>query len=220
MMIKLVAFDLDGTLANTLEDLADAANHALRDFGFPEHDVNEYRFFVGSGVDVLFARALPQSSNEKGTVAKLRTAFEGYYNQNYCNKTAPYELVTELLEKLAGQRYKLAVLSNKPDGFTRNILKQLFAGIDFDYIQGASDTLPKKPDPATLNACLNQLHLEPEECIYCGDSDVDVQFAHAASVRVAGAAWGFRGFDELEAAGADYIIHYPTDLLALLDILN
>lgn len=219
-MIRCIAFDLDGTLVNSLADLADSANHALADLGFPAHDNNDYRYFVGSGVNKLFERSLPEPNRDEETIRKARTLFEGYYDQCYCSKTAPYESVQELLAELEAGHYKLAVLSNKPDSFAQNILKTLFPETEFDYTLGASDDFPKKPDPAALLKCLEELHLKPEECLYCGDSDVDVQFAHSAGVAVAGAAWGFRGIDELEEAGADYIINYPTDLLAILDILN
>ncbi|MGI5895715.1 MAG: HAD family hydrolase [Oscillospiraceae bacterium] len=219
-MIKCVAFDLDGTLVNSLEDLADASNHALKDLGFPVHDVNEYRYFVGSGVNKLFERALPEEHKDEATVTKARKVFERYYNRCYCNKTVPYELVVELLDELEDAHYRLAVVTNKPDAFAKNILKTLFPHTEFDFIQGASDELPKKPDPSLLKQCMEELHMKPEDCIYCGDSDVDVAFAHNAGIPVAGAAWGFRGMDELEAAGADYIINYPNELLALLDILN
>ncbi len=219
-MIKLVAFDLDGTLVNSLEDLADSANHALMDLGFPEHDVNEYRYFVGSGVDKLFERALPPDNNGPETVAKARSVFEGYYNGSYCNKTVPYESVAELLDALKEQHYKIAVLSNKPDTFARHVLDSLLPDVDFDYVLGASDELPKKPAPDGLLNCLEELRIQPEDCIYVGDSDVDVLFAHNAKVQAVGAAWGFRGIDELDEAGADYVINYPTDLLTILDILN
>lgn len=219
-MIKLAAFDLDGTLIDSLADLADSANHALRDLGFLDHDVNEYRYFVGSGVDQLFKRALPAENSDTKTVAKVRAVFERYYNQGYCNQTRPYESVNILLKELEERHYKLAVLSNKPDSFVRHILETLFPETGFDYILGASDELPKKPAPDGLLSCLKELHIQPKDCIYCGDSDVDVLFAHNAKVQAVGAAWGFRGIDELEAAGADYIINYPTDLLTILDVLN
>ena len=219
-MIKLVAFDLDGTLVNSLEDLADSANRAFKDLGFSEHDVNEYRYFVGSGVDILFKRALPEGKNGKEMIQKARSLFEEYYNQSYCNKTRPYESVKELLEELKDHHYKIAVLSNKPDHFARHILETLFSETEFDFILGASDRLPKKPEPDGLLQCLNELRIQAEDCIYCGDSDVDILFAHNAGIQAVGAAWGFRGIDELDEAGADYVINYPTDLLTILDILN
>ena len=219
-MIKCIAFDLDGTLVNSLEDLADASNHTLKDLGFPVHDVNEYRYFVGSGVSKLFERALPEGHKDEATVAEARKIFEEYYSHCYCNRTIPYELVAELLDELKDAHYRLAVVTNKPDAFAKNILKTLFPCIEFDFVKGASDELPKKPDPFLLKQCMEELHMKPEDCIYCGDSDVDVAFAHNAGIPAAGAAWGFRGMDELEAAGADYIINYPNELLTLLDILN
>ena len=219
-MYQTIFFDLDGTLVNSLEDLADSANHALKDLGYPEHDVNEYRYFVGSGVDKLFERALPSEHNDAQTVKKARAVFETYYNRSYCNKTVPYVSVKELLKALEEQHYKIAVLSNKPDTFARHILDTLFPDFQFDYVLGASDDLPKKPAPDGLLNCLEELRVQPENCIYCGDSDVDILFAHHANVQAVGAAWGFRGIDELDEAGADYVINYPTDLLTILDILN
>jgi len=219
-MIKLIAFDLDGTLADSLEDLADSVNKALSDLGFPEHDVNEYRYFVGSGADKLIERALPEDKRDKETFEAARAGFKSYYNENYCNKTVAYEQISELLESLEEEHYKLAVLSNKPDEYVHHLVEHLFPEIDFDFILGASDEFPKKPAPDGLLRCLDELRLDPEECVYCGDSDVDVYFAHNAGIQVIGAAWGFRGIDELDAAGADYVINYPSDLSMILDILN
>ena len=219
-MIKCIAFDLDGTLVNSLADLADASNHALSELGFPQHDVNEYRHFVGSGVKVLFERALPPEQRTEKNIAEGCRIFEKYYNQCYCNQTRPYEMISEVLERLQDEHFKLAVISNKPDSFVHTIVETLFPEIDFDYISGATDDVPKKPAPDALVHCMEALHMKPENCFYCGDSDVDVLFAHNAEIPIAGAAWGFRGIDELEHAGADYIINHPTDLLAILDILN
>ena len=219
-MIKLVAFDLDGTLVNSLEDLADSTNYTLKQLGFPEHDVDQYRYFIGNGIAKLLERALPSDRNSGEVFEKARVLFDRHYQQNYCNKTAPYEQIPELIAALEENRFKIAVLSNKPDEFVRHILDELFPEASFDFVLGASETLPKKPAPDTLLACLEELRMDPEECIYCGDSDVDVLYAHSAGIQVIGASWGFRGSDELSRAGADYIIDHPSELPKLLDILN
>jgi phosphoglycolate phosphatase len=213
-VIELCVFDLDGTLVNSLEDLANSTNYALIKNGFKAWEVENYRYFVGDGVLMLIKRALA----EKGTEEAEKTVyndFNEYYDKHYVDCTRPYEGITELLKELREKRVKCAVLSNKPDSFVKIIMEELFPDFEFSWIQGKLEEFPKKPDPAALNFILDKLNAKKESTLYIGDSNVDVFTGKNAGLKTCGVLWGFRGREELEAAGADHVVSEPKEILKL-----
>lgn len=210
-----VVFDLDGTLVDSLEDIATAMNVALADHGRPAHPIADYRAFVGSGVGVLAERALGA-----GADAALRDAVVASFRERYAARllatTRLYPGVAELLDALAARGAGLAVLTNKPQGAAERIVGALLGRWSWAAVIGDRPDLPRKPDPAGARKAARALGVEPRAALLVGDSDVDVRTARAAGMRAVGAAWGFRGADELRAAGADVVVERPEDVLALL----
>lgn len=216
-----VLFDLDGTLIDTIADLADATEATLRECGrgntdgTPVHSFDDYRRFVGNGCFKLVERAMGET-----TPTKLQSAYERFmeiYSQNYCVKTAPYDGIYALLDALKERGYRLGIVTNKPQTQARRLAERLFRDYAFGCVYGgAVEGRPHKPDPQVVRLALADLHATAEETLFVGDSDVDVYTAHNAGLTAVGATWGFRGREELERAGADILIDYPTDLLAHL----
>lgn len=217
MKTKLVIFDLDGTLVNSLYDLADAVNYALAKNGLPTHEREKYRFMVGNGRSVLADRAMmiPEGSDSELKRAVLAD-YDHYYGGHYKDNTRPYEGTAELLKALDEKGVGYCVLSNKPDFFTKAIISELFPGSDFAYVMGKRDEFPTKPDPASVNAVMRELSVTAEECLYIGDSNVDMKTAANAGIESVGVSWGFRSVEELEAAGASHIADVPGDILKYL----
>ncbi len=219
VLIKLAIFDLDGTLVNSLEDLADAVNYALRKNGFPEHETDEYRYLVGNGLAILIKRALPDGFCNEETETAIKSDFDFYYNNHYCSKTKPYDGILELLKTLKENGIKLAVASNKPDTFAKIIVEHFFKDT-FDFVSGKTDSIPKKPAPDIVFKIIEELGVDKKNCIFAGDSDVDVLTAKNAGIISAGCLWGFRDFDELNKAGADYILSKPCEMLEVFNIIK
>ncbi|MEA4924460.1 MAG: HAD family hydrolase [Syntrophomonadaceae bacterium] len=214
-MIHACVFDLDGTLLNSLKDIANSTNYALAHNGYQPCPVDQYRSFVGDGLEVLIRRVLgPNYTTEAGIL--LVNDFNFYYGSHYSEFTLPYNGVPELLQSLLAHGLKLAVLSNKPDGFVKVIIKELFPDTDFTVIQGKTDKFAHKPDPASLENVMRELGVKTGETLYIGDSDIDIHTAHNAKLKAVGVTWGFRERSELEAAGADYIVDSPEDILKLV----
>lgn len=214
-LFELCIFDLDGTLVNSLDDLADATNHALVKNGFAKHPVARYRYFVGNGVPLLIRRALGENACEKAEQAVLRD-FNEYYDRHFDDKTRPYEGNTALLRALSDRGVRYGVLSNKPDNFVKQIVSRLLPDYPFAWVQGKSDAFPKKPDPAALEHIIRSLGVKKENTLYIGDSDVDIRTGKNAGVTTCGVLWGFRDIAELEVAGADHIVAEPKEILALI----
>jgi phosphoglycolate phosphatase len=197
-MTRLIIFDLDGTLLDTIDDLAAACNHALMNCGCPARQRDEYYRLVGRGIDNLFRGALPESMKDDGTVRKMRSFFVPYYNAHGCDLTKPYDGITEMLEKLSDKGIKLAVASNKYQEGTEALVKKFFSGFDFVRILGQREGKPIKPDPQiVLEAMEGVPGIRKDEVIYCGDSDVDMQTGNNAEVKTIGVTWGFRTKEEL-----------------------
>ncbi|MDF2567857.1 MAG: hypothetical protein K0R90_1313 [Oscillospiraceae bacterium] len=215
-MIKLCVFDLDGTLINSLEDLAFATNYALNNSGFPSHKTEEYKRFVGDGVFKLIERAVQQKDCSPEVLAKIKSDFDTYYNTHYNLYTKPYEKIQDMLQFLQEHHIKLAVISNKPHEFVTKIVNEFF-GDTFEVVLGHSDKNPKKPDPTSLLNTIQTYHVLPQECMFIGDSDVDIVTAKNAGVVSVGVSWGFRGKKELAAAKADFIIDDPERLLDVVE---
>ena len=212
-MYKVAIFDLDGTLLNTLKDLADACNFALRSHGFSEHQIDEYKYFLGNGVYKLVERALPMDKKDGETVDKVLTEFKKYYEKHKSDFTKPYDGIEELLIALKETGIKTAVVSNKPHEFAVEIVERYFAK-SFDIVFGKREGYLAKPDPTTVIETLNYFKCKKEEAVYIGDSDVDMFTGKNAGLFSIGVAWGFRGARELSAAGANKIVYTSEELLS------
>jgi phosphoglycolate phosphatase len=216
MTFKAILFDLDGTLLDTLEDIADSANRVLAGRGLPTHPVDAYREAVGQGARQLIVNILPDADRDTDTIRTCLDDFLGGYGQNWNKKTKPYAGVRELLDALKTRGIKLAVLSNKPAEFTVKCVNELLPGWTFDAIIGASDDMPNKPDPAGAVEVARRLNIAPEEILFVGDSGIDMRTAVAAGMFAVGALWGFRGRDELLREGAKVLVNHPREILKLI----
>jgi phosphoglycolate phosphatase len=216
MGLRAVLFDLDGTLLDTLDDLADSANFALRRLGLPEHPAESYKYFVGDGIENLVRRAVPEAHHDEATLDRCLSLTREQYAMRWADKTRPYEGIGNLLDALTARGAPMAVLSNKPEEFTRLCVDRLLAGWRFEVVLGASPSLPRKPDPAGARQIAERLQLEPGSIIYLGDTGTDMQTAVRAGMFPVGALWGFRSADELLVHGARVVIREPRELLQLL----
>lgn len=215
-MKKLVIFDLDGTLLNTIDDLAASVNHVLGLHGYPLHEVDKYPSFVGNGIEKLLERALPPEARIPEKLERVKQDFVAYYDTHNAVYTQPYKGVVDLLTVLQKESVQLAVASNKYHEATLSIVAHYFPHIDFVAIKGQRDNVPKKPHPAVVNEILSIAQVDAREALYVGDSDVDMYTASAAGVESVGVSWGFRSEEELRNAGSCHIIHTPVDLLQFL----
>ena len=210
---KLVIFDLDGTLLNTIDDLAVSANYALRQHGYPEHELPAYRYFVGNGITKLIERALPEAERCEPTILQLREEFVGYYQRHKTDLTRPYPGIPELLTHLNDQGITLAVASNKYHQGTIELIRHFFGEKLFSVVLGQRENIPVKPDPAIVYEILSQTDTSPAETLYVGDSGVDMQTARNSHLTSIGVSWGFRSRKELKENGADYIVDSPEEIL-------
>jgi len=224
MPIEAVLFDLDGTLLDTLDDIADSANTVLGRRGYATHAVDDYRFLVGDGVVKLIERSLPADAMSEELVERCVHEMREEYGHRWNAKTRPYDGVTEMLDGVVERGAKLAVLSNKPHGFTVMCVEGLLAGWSFDAVAGQGHGrgrgFPHKPDPAGALELARRMGVGPEGIVFLGDSGVDMQTAVNAGMYPAGATWGFRPREELTGAGARELLDRPEDLLALMDSLQ
>ena len=216
-MKKIVIFDLDGTLLNTIADLATATNQALQHFGYPTHSIEAYRFFVGNGINKLFERALPEAERTEENVLRIRSQFIPYYNVHNADLSTPYPGIPELLGTLQEKKIHVAVASNKYQSATEKLIAHYFPSIHFDAVLGQREGIPIKPDPTIVNDILQATGFTPSEVLYVGDSGVDMQTALHAGVDGLGVSWGFRPKTELEAHHPKAIINNPIEIL---DFLN
>lgn len=216
MRYKAVIFDLDGTLLDTLDDLASAANAALQRFGFPTHPSQAYRQFVGDGSPVLIQRALPPGRRDPATREHCLKAFLEIYARNWDRRTRPYDGIPEMLDALAAENVKMAILSNKPHAMALETVAKLLPRWHFKPLLGHRQNIPRKPDPAGALEIARHLKLPAADFIFLGDSGVDMQTARAAGMLAAGALWGFRSEDELQQAGAQTLIAHPRQVLEFL----
>ena len=212
-MIKMTVFDFDGTLVDTLTDLALSVNRGLEAAGLPTHEINEYRYFVGNGREKLIERAMGAASSDAALFKVVGDAFNADYELHCGDHTRPYDGVPELLEKLSGLGIMTAVHSNKPHEFVGVIARKFFPDHSFTDAWGKKPEFLPKPDAGALLELLRLHGVEPEEAVYIGDSDVDVMTAKNAGLRMIGVSWGFRGREELEAAGAPYVVDTADELL-------
>ena len=210
-----IIFDLDGTLINSLDDIAAAANHALRSLGLPTHTVEEYRYKVGYGADVLFQKALP--SDQQHRISEALAQFKTYYAQHMDDHTRLYPQVPELLDALASLREPMAVLSNKPHAATQAIVQKMLGQWRWAFVAGHREGIAKKPAPEPALEVARELKAEPRRVHFVGDAEPDMQTAVAAGMIAVGALWGFRSREELVHHGAQHLIEHPLQLLELLE---
>ena len=214
---QAILFDLDGTLLDTLADIANATNAALTRLGFPTHPRDAYRYFLGDGMDRLVRRALPEENHDAETLKKCHDAIIAEYETRWNENTRPYPGMTELLEELDRRGITKAVLSNKPDAFTKKTVEKLLPDCKFEIVRGATPYTPIKPDPAGAIRIADELGIPPRRFIYIGDTNTDMQTASAAGMFAAGALWGFRTAEELSSSGARVLLETPLEVLKLLD---
>lgn len=214
--MKAVLFDLDGTLLDTLRDIADACNAALRQHGLSQHPLESYRYFVGDGVRELIRRVAPKEYQDEWTLKSLVATYRDEYQRNWNATTRPYPGIPELLDRLAADGTAIAVLSNKPDDFTRRCVARFLGAWSFNLVLGATELFPPKPDPLSALHIAKTLNLPPADFIYLGDTATDMKTAVAAGMFPTGVLWGFRTASELKDAGAARLLEQPTDLFQLL----
>ncbi len=198
-MTKLIIFDLDGTLIDTIEDIANACNYALRMCGCPERRLDEYNMLVGRGIMNLFLGALPEDMRSEGMVMKMKEHFVPYYNEHIDDCTRPYPGIIEMLDRLKAEGILFAVASNKYQEGTEALVKKYFGAYDFVCLLGQRDGKPIKPDPEIVHEAMAAAGVSLDETLYCGDSDVDMQTGMNAGVKTIGVTWGFRTREELSA---------------------
>ena len=213
---QLIIFDLDGTLLNTIGDLAVGCDHMLSLRGLPTHSYEEYCTFVGNGIMRLVERALPEELRTEEYVKAARRDFVEFYIDNIDNHTVPYEGMVELVEQLQTKGAKLAVASNKFQAGTEKLIRKFFPTIEWVEICGNREGVPLKPDTALVDMIIEKAGIERKNCTMVGDSAVDIQTARNAAIRSVGVSWGFRSREELEQAGADHIADTVEELTTLL----
>ena len=215
-MKKLVIFDLDGTLLDTIADLAESANYALKQLGYPTHDVETIRTFVGNGINKLLERALPSHEQTEENVIRMRSHFVPYYDVHNADLSNQYPGIVSLLEDLQAKGIQIAVASNKYQEATVKLVKQYFPDIDFIEILGQREGINVKPDPTIVFDILQKADVSKEDILYVGDSGVDMQTAINAGVDAVGVTWGFRPRAELESFQPMGLIDKAEELLGFI----
>lgn len=210
-----VIFDLDGTLLDTLQDLSDSGNAVLAARGFPKHSINDYRTFIGTGMENLVRAIFPEGERPETDeeIAEVLAQYRGFYSENWKNTTVPYPGIPELLDTLTGRGIPIGVLSNKAHDFTVKCVDEFLGQWKWDIVLGQREGSPRKPDPSGALEIAETVGVAPENCYFIGDSDVDMFTAKNAEMHAIGVAWGFRGTKELLSAGAEKVLQSPKDLL-------
>ena len=214
-MKKLIIFDLDGTLLNTIADLAQSTNHALQTLGYHTHPEAAYNFMVGNGINKLFERALPEGEKSEENVLRVRKVFIPYYDVHNADKSRPYPDIPELLQQLQGEGMQLAVASNKYQAATEKLIVHYFPEIRFVAVFGQREGISVKPDPRIVHDILAITRTNKEDVLYVGDSGVDMQTAANAGVTACGVTWGFRPRMELESFHPEHIVDESCKIFAL-----
>ncbi len=216
-MKKIVIFDLDGTLLDTVGDLAASCNAVLQKRGLPTHDLADYNQFVGNGIMRLVERVLPEELRTPEYIAEVRADFITYYTANIDRYTNRYNGIMSLVEELVKRDISLAIASNKFDAGVRKLVRIFFPNIHFDAILGQRPDVPLKPHPTIIREIIQITSFTPDKVLYVGDSGIDMETAKAAGVDSVGVTWGFRSREELVESGATYIVDRPSQILKLLD---
>jgi phosphoglycolate phosphatase len=215
MKFKGIIFDLDGTLVNSLEDIADAMNSVLQGLNYPTHSYAIYQYFIGSGLRNLVGKALPATHNDETQIDHCYHLMVEVYRDNCTHKTKAYDGIFELLDELKSRNIKLSVFSNKADDLTKEITETLFPDY-FNPIVGLTTESLKKPNPFKTVEISKNFGLKAEEIIFIGDSGIDMQTATNANMCAVGVSWGYRPEEELLSNGAKYVLNQPADLIAIL----
>lgn len=215
-MIKAVIFDFDGTLVNSLEPIISSMNHVLVRHGFPIHNSEEYKMFVGSGIEALVYRALPASVRDTGKLPDYIEEYRDIYEKSWRKTITPYPGIRSMLKELNRREIRLFILSNKTDYFTKLQCAELFGDIDFSEVSGAKEGIPIKPAPFSALEMVNRYKINPGESLFVGDSDIDIKTALNANMHPVGVSWGFRKIKELIDAGAESVLYKAEDLFSLL----
>ncbi|MDD3038985.1 HAD family hydrolase [Bacteroides sp.] len=216
-MKKLVIFDLDGTLLNTIADLAHSTNYALNKLGYPIHEIDQYNFMVGNGINKLFERALPEGEKSEENVLRVRKEFIPYYDAHNADDSCPYPGIPELLSDAQSRGIQLAVASNKYQSATQKLITHYFSGIHFTAVFGQREGIKVKPDPTIVFDILKLADIRKEDVLYVGDSGVDMQTAANAGVTACGVTWGFRPRTELEKFNPSYIVDSAEEINELIE---
>lgn len=211
-MKQLIIFDLDGTLLNTIADLANSTNHALKVLGYPTHEAEAYNLMVGNGINKLFERALPEGEKTEENVLRVRREFVPHYDAHNADKSSPYLGMPELLNTLQANGKQIAVASNKYQAATEKLVAHYFPNIRFTAVFGQREGINVKPDPIIVNDILAIARIDREQTLYVGDSGVDMQTAINSGVTSCGVTWGFRPRTELEAFHPDYIVDKAEEI--------
>jgi phosphoglycolate phosphatase len=211
-MKKGIIFDLDGTLLNSLVDIADAVNFVLKENDFEEYPFEDYKQFIGNGIEVLARKALPQDITEEA-FQKLFTEIRASYQQRQNTRTAPYSGILSLLTKLNSLNIKIAILSNKPHEFVGPTVNRYFKDIKFEIKLGSRKGVERKPNPEAVFEILDIMNLRQEECFFVGDTSTDIKTGKNSGIETVGVTWGFRDVEELKESGANHIINHPSELL-------
>ena len=212
MKYSAVLFDLDGTLLNTIGDIAGAMNYALEKQGYPTHPDDAYYDMVGWGLDELCRRALPEGEGKEELIRELESDWKAYYHDHPADRTEPYEGVEELITALVEANIALGVLSNKPDELARKAVEKLLPNRYFAVVRGQSEEFPHKPDPSSLLNILEEIQVEPARACLVGDSEIDMETARNAGVGAVAVSWGFRSLEILRDAGAEVTVHSTLEL--------
>ncbi|HON37258.1 MAG TPA: HAD family hydrolase [Deltaproteobacteria bacterium] len=213
---KAVIFDLDGTLLDTLTDIADSMNEVLARYGFPVHDYGAYRTMIGAGMDVLARRAVPEDRRDDETVSRVAAAMREEYDRRWSLTSRPYPGVPEMLTLLTERGIPFSVLSNKLDSFAKQMVSALLGDWNFFEVRGLVQGLPRKPDPHIALEMADSLGLPAEQVIFVGDSDIDMETAVRAGMVPVGVLWGYQTPERLTSAGAFALLSSPRELLGIL----
>lgn len=215
--MKACIFDLDGTLTSTLDSIHYSVNETLREMDLPDITKEECRQFVGDGARCLMERTLRRIGEEN--VCRIDEAMEAYgriFDENCTYLVEPYDGIVDMLQELKERTIQLSVLSNKPHPQTVKVVREIFGEGIFSYVQGQMDGIPKKPDPTGVWKLQEKMKVSKEDCLYVGDSEVDIRTGHAAGLETVGVLWGFRSKKALEDDGAENLITHPRKLLDFL----
>jgi phosphoglycolate phosphatase len=210
---KAIIFDLDGTLLNSLADLANAVNRVMLKHNFPIHEINTYRYFIGDGAKMLITRALPEQNRNEQLIEECLDEFKKDYENNWHIESTLYPAIPEMLDSLSERGIRLAVLSNKPHEFTLYSVEYFLSEWKFEVVLGQKQDFPKKPDPAGALLIAEKMQLSPAAFCYAGDSGVDMQTASASAMFSIGVLWGYRPAQELQSNGANVLANTPVEIL-------
>ncbi|MBR1730355.1 MAG: HAD family hydrolase [Selenomonadaceae bacterium] len=207
---------MDGTLINSLDDLADSVNETMDYYNFPNHSLEEYRYFVGNGAKKLIRRSVPsEKTDDENFISEVLAYYDNCYRKRLTNKTQPYDGIVEALNKLKALNIPIGVCTNKQQFAADEIVEKMFPAKIFDAVIGDQKGLPRKPDPKKVLMIAEQFKIDPSNVAYFGDTSVDMETAHNAGFFSVGVTWGFRPKSELIESGAEFLIDHPKEILQL-----